>query len=133
MLLIASSSASAAINLAAGSHKQTPLHLAVAIDDEHWLEAGIPVVRALLKAGANPDAQDEYRRTALHYAVERGRWDAVQVLIAANANANLADVEGETPLHWASKHSYVSHELLHTSACALSRGGTVALAHSRND
>jgi uncharacterized protein len=96
----------ASVSISAGSHRQTPLHLAVAIDDEHWLEAGFPIVRALLKAKAHVNIQDSQKRSALHYAVERERWDAVQLLIAASCDTNITDVEGETALHWASKHRY---------------------------
>ena len=38
-------------------------------------------------------------RTALHHAVQRGDAEAVEVLLAAGANANAVDARGNTPLH----------------------------------
>jgi len=44
---------------------------------------------------------DEYGRTPLHYAADRGDHALAGELIAAGADASLADDDGWTPLHFA--------------------------------
>ena len=58
-------------------------------------------VRALLAAGAGPDAPDHKNRTALHRAAGDGDLAAVRLLLLAEANPNCRDDEGATPLHMA--------------------------------
>lgn len=55
----------------------------------HWLEQG-----------ADPNARNDYGRTALHYVVERGRSPQnVRLLLEAGADVNTRDPFGYTPLH----------------------------------
>jgi ankyrin repeat protein len=55
----------------------------------HWLEQG-----------ADPNATNEYGRTALHYLVGRGRQvEEVKLLLDAGADVNSRDPFGYTPLH----------------------------------
>jgi len=55
----------------------------------HWLEQG-----------ADPQATNEYGRTALHYLAERGRQlEELNLLLAAGADPNARDPFGYTPLH----------------------------------
>ena len=61
------------------------------------------VVRRLLSAGADVDAKDEDRATALHLAVIDRREAVVEALIAGGADVNARDGHGETPLHDAAR------------------------------
>jgi ankyrin repeat protein len=55
---------------------------------------------ALLKHGADPDAhrRDNFGRTSLLYAAERGDLELVRVLVRYGADVNARDVIGQTPL-----------------------------------
>lgn len=79
---------------AQGPEAQTPLHLASAAGHE-------PVVRALLKAGADADLASRSRQTALHLAAGRGHVAATQALLGAGAPLEARDVLGRTPLRFA--------------------------------
>jgi ankyrin repeat protein len=60
------------------------------------------VVRALIKAGADPTAQDNDGRNPLHSAAESESpqaMEVVQALIEAGADAMAQDKHGHTPLH----------------------------------
>lgn len=73
------------------------------------------IVRLLLDAGANINAkggrygtallaatiEQQYGKTALHYATETRRSDIVRVFIQANADRTIHDSEGRTALHYA--------------------------------
>ncbi len=85
---------------------ETPLHVAVRL----WDKTHLPAVKALLAAGANPNAADRQGCTPLHrairsYGTAKGRSDMlrdaelVRILLAAGANPNARDVNGSTPLH----------------------------------
>lgn len=56
-------------------------------------------VRALLAAGANPDAKDAKRWVPMHYAAEAGAAQCVAALVAAGANAYAEGFHGWCPLH----------------------------------
>ncbi len=62
-----------------------------------------PLVQMAIDAGANVNAKDKRLRTALFYAfpfqgIVAGTEDVVRTLIAAGANPNVADQDGNTPL-----------------------------------
>jgi len=64
----------------------------------------VPMVKALLAGGANPDTKrsDGYPPLVLAVAVNNsGDRDMVAALIAAKADVNASDSDGKTPLHWA--------------------------------
>jgi len=71
-----------------------------------------------LDLGANPDACDEYGRTALHLAACKGHSEIVRLLLQAGSNPNKKDSNGNTPLHLAACTSHFG-----VVTCLL-RGGT---------
>ena len=58
-------------------------------------------VQALIDAGANVDAKDEYGWTALMEAAARGHTATVQALLEGGADVNAKEKEGSTALMWA--------------------------------
>ena len=76
----------------------SPLHFAVAVNSPE-------IVELLLKSGANPNAQASYDResgpglTPLWAAVVGGQKENAELLLAHQAEPNIADKEGRTPLH----------------------------------
>lgn len=62
------------------------------------------IIAALLKYGADFNAEENYGRRPLHFACGR-RHDSqqVQALLSAGADVNSADESGETPLHLAAQ------------------------------
>ena len=75
----------------------TPLHVA----------ANESVVRALIQAGADVNAQNNKGITPLYFASEWGNLDTVNGLIKAGADVNLRDDYGLTPLHRSSLKGHV--------------------------
>jgi Ankyrin repeats (3 copies) len=61
-------------------------------------EVRTPVIKALLKAGAKPNAVDGNDSTPLIWAAQSCDLEAVQALIAAGANVNAKAKGGATPL-----------------------------------
>jgi ankyrin repeat protein len=85
------------INLSAmyDSLGRTALHRAV------WRSRGLDVLNMLIDvAGIDVDARDEIGCTAAHTACTMRDIGALARLIAAGANLELADNNGETPLHY---------------------------------
>ncbi|GMF15525.1 unnamed protein product [Phytophthora lilii] len=80
----------------------TPLHAAAGMDD-------VGTIRSFLRKKVNPDVLGELgyvglnKRTPLHWAAVNGAVGAVEILLAAKANANFQDAHGRTPLHWAAR------------------------------
>ena len=76
---------------------QTALHVAV------WGRSGShrAIFRLLIKSGADVEARDKYRRTALHLAVSQKDRGFVQALLDMNASHEARDCWGCTPLHTA--------------------------------
>jgi ankyrin repeat protein len=61
------------------------------------------IVKILLEEGADPNGQDSYDSTALHYASFRGHIQVVQALLShPKTNPNLQNRWGHTALHFAS-------------------------------
>ena len=63
------------------------------------------IVRLLLRAGADPDAPDDYGRTPLHRGAENSNPMVVTHLLDAGADLGARDNEGYTALHWAAAQS----------------------------
>ncbi|CEG47002.1 transient receptor potential ca2 channel (trp-cc) family protein [Plasmopara halstedii] len=80
----------------------TPLHAAAAMND-------VATIRSLLRKKVNPDVLGELgyvglnKRTPLHWAAVNGAVGALEILLAAEANANFQDAQGRTALHWAAR------------------------------
>ncbi|DAZ99117.1 TPA: hypothetical protein N0F65_008422 [Lagenidium giganteum] len=80
----------------------TPLHTAAAMNDTG-------TIQHFMKKKVNPNCMGELgyvglnKRTPLHWAAINGAKDAVEALLAANANANFQDAQGRTALHWAAR------------------------------
>lgn len=57
------------------------------------------MVKELNDAGADINAKDEHRLTALYYAVDDVKPEVVRMLLSAGANPNVQTRSGTTPLH----------------------------------
>jgi hemoglobin len=69
------------------------------VGNECRVKAGATVVRVLVQAGANVDAQDGVKHcTALHMAARRGSVDVAEALLDCGANIEARDSLGDTPL-----------------------------------
>ncbi|XP_076048174.1 E3 ubiquitin-protein ligase MIB1-like isoform X2 [Oratosquilla oratoria] len=80
----------------------TALHLAA-------LNNHVEVAELLVHQGhANMDLQNVNLQTPLHLAVERQHTQIVRLLVREGANLNLADKDGDTPLHEALRHHTLS-------------------------
>ncbi|XP_066156135.1 E3 ubiquitin-protein ligase MIB1 [Euwallacea fornicatus] len=80
----------------------TALHLAA-------LNNHVEVAEQLVLQGkANMDLQNVNLQTALHLAVERQHTQIVRLLVREGANLNIADKDGDTPLHEALRHHTLS-------------------------
>jgi ankyrin repeat protein len=83
-------------------------------------------VDVLLRAGAQVDAKSQERgKTALHLAVLYASIDSIHLLVAANADVNMKDTDGMTPLDYANEggRSYIIQ--------ALDQAGTKVRAHKK--
>ena len=74
--------------------RAVPLHYAAARGHD-------VIVRALLHAGAVPDARDDRGRTPAHYAAGAARRAALASLLDAGARPDARDEDGRTPAHYA--------------------------------
>ncbi|KAJ0966727.1 hypothetical protein J5N97_023644 [Dioscorea zingiberensis] len=54
-----------------------------------------------IENGVSINLRDSEGRTPLHWAVDRGHFDVVEILLRRNADVNAKDNEGQTPLHYA--------------------------------
>jgi len=78
-------------------YHSTPLHCAAAgaFTNESFYA---PVIKLLLKHGANPNVRSSRDMTPLHRAAEMGHPRLVELLLAAQADPGLRDGSGRTPL-----------------------------------
>jgi ankyrin repeat protein len=104
----------------------TALFLAVTMRDKH-------TINLLLNAGADPDIDDEYGWSPLHWVSYHGYLETVKALLKPKnstpyenvlesrrkvANVNVKDIDGSTPLLFAVSRGHVDivHELLEHGA-----------------
>lgn len=67
---------------------------------------GVECVKLLLERGANVNAVDNYRCTALMCAAASGRVECVKLLLDAGADVNAVCGYGYTALVYATEHGY---------------------------
>ena len=75
------------------------LHLAVRKKDP-------ALVKTLIEAGAQVDAQNNEGQTVLHLACILGDEDTVRVLFMARASPSITDLEDRVPIHLAAERGY---------------------------
>jgi len=56
------------------------------------------IASELIDAGIHIDAQDNEKKTALHFAIDLEHWDLVELLIKNGADPNTHDINGNSPL-----------------------------------
>ncbi|NSM57068.1 hypothetical protein HET73_07300 [Wolbachia endosymbiont of Atemnus politus] len=71
----------------------TPLHLVALNDDDGKF------VQALIKRGANVNAENQDRCTPLHLGAEHGHTDILNAIIQNRANVKVVNVKMEVPLY----------------------------------
>ena len=107
--------AGADVNRAAADTGETPLHAALCKTDRPEFDA---IIKILLAKGADPNRAtrpgvetEAFMRdirtraeTPLHRAAAFGSADAIQMLLDAGARKDAKDMNGDSPLTWASWH-----------------------------
>lgn len=88
--------AGADVNLPAGQQQLTPLHMAAQENDSD-------MVWMLMRASAQPNAQDVKGQTPLHLAVTVSAHLSIPTLIAGGADVEALDGSGRTPLQLAAE------------------------------
>jgi len=88
--------AGAQVKVAERKSGNTPLHAAVFRDK-------LNIVAALLKAGADVNAENEWEATPLHFASSP---ETAAALLKAKAKVNAVNSGGRTPLHYAARNGF---------------------------
>ena len=94
-----------------GTYKSIVLHQAC------WF-GHCEIIRALLDAGADPEAKDQDELTPLYLACQEGQVEAAKILLGAGANMEAAADKGCTPLHIACNHGRLAVVQLLVEECA---------------
>ena len=83
-------------NIDETDHKKqrTPLVRCIALNEP------LSKIDTLLRRRANPNLQDKYKKTALHYAAISNRVDVVRLLLENRANIEVEDNLGNSPLQY---------------------------------
>jgi len=59
------------------------------------------LIKEYVRKGEDMDSQDEYGATLLHYSLQSGHTEISKFLVISEADVNIMDKEGLTPLDWA--------------------------------
>jgi ankyrin repeat protein len=86
--------------------KRTPLLFALARELPTHIQAQYgtfdpTIINLLLDFGANVNAQDKTKKTALHYAVQKNLIEIVKRLIQLGADVDIKDKSGKSPIDYA--------------------------------
>jgi uncharacterized protein len=83
--------------------------------DLHYaaMEGDLGRIRELLRAGVDPDHQDDEGLTPLHFAAVHGQPDAARVLLDGGARVDVEDAFGNQPLSRAVMESRGDCRLIH--------------------
>jgi len=106
-------------------HGYQPIHIAA----RGWKERCVGYVEALLEIeGVDPNARRSMgnQTTPLHEAAHRSSFHMCKVLIAAGADVNAQDADGETPLHKAIRGDHA-----HAAWGLMEAGGDIFIKNKR--
>ena len=82
------------INIQDYEHEFTALHYTTTLDNK-------PLTKLLLDNNADPNLQDIYGNTPIHYSIIEENYEIIEILInkKLNLNLNLWNIDGKIPLH----------------------------------
>lgn len=87
------------------SMQVAPVHSAAA---HHRAEVALPIMRALLEHGADPNVAQEGGWTPLHEAAMHGREDLARLLLEHGADPHLPSADGSTPADLAARKGHAA-------------------------
>jgi ankyrin repeat protein len=67
----------------------------------HYATHNHRIVELLLLSGADPNSKNNYGSTPLHCASAENNLDSIRVLVTHNAQLEIKDCDGWSPLYWA--------------------------------
>ena len=90
-------------NITDYTNEMAPLHIACTDSNP---DGSLEIVKVFLSnSKTDPNILNAKHLTPLHYAAFNVHLKILQCLIASNANPNIQDQEGDTPLHFLSRHN----------------------------